>query len=217
MQKKLHPWHSPLPIWYDHGVTSPVAPRLRVFFSHSSQDADWVERVGTHATAVGIEVYLAEHDVSPGQQLSDKVTQAIEASDAVIVLLSKNSLASIYVQQEIGVAYHAEKLVIPILMDEVLGTDLGVLNGREYVLLDPAVPHDGLNKLSFALTQLIERQREQMDADAQEHRRQQMAAETQERLQRQLAELQRRSQQDLLVVGGVLLVVGLIIMSQNGA
>lgn len=203
------------PLWDDRGVTSPVGPRLRVFFSHSSQDADWVERVGAQATAAGVEVYLAEHDVSPGQQLSQKVTDALEASDAVIVLLSKNSLASVYVQQEIGVAHHAGKLVIPILMEEVVGTDLGVLNGREYVLLDRAAPHDGLSKLSVALTQLIEQQRQQMINEAQERLRQQMAAEAEARLRQQLAEMQRRNQQDFLVVGGVLLVVGLIIMSQS--
>lgn len=196
-------------------MTITVGPRLRVFFSHSSQDADWVERVGAQATAVGVEVYLAEHDVSPGQQLSQKVTEAIEASNAVIVLLSKNSLASVYVQQEIGVAHHAEKLVIPILMEEVVGTDLGILNGREYVLLDRAAPHDGLSKLSVALTQLIEQQRQQMIGEVQERLRQQMAAEAEARLRQQLDEMQRRNQQDLLIVGGVLLVVGLIIMSQN--
>ncbi len=196
-------------------MSSSSTPRLRVFFSHSNQDAEWVHRVGAQATAAGVDVYLAEHDVSPGQQLSDKVTRAIEASDAVIVLLSKHSLTSVYVQQEIGVAHHAGKLVIPILMEEVVGNDLGVLNGREYVLLDPAAPHDGLSKLSVALTQLIEQQRRQMIEEAQERLRQQMAAEAETRLRQQLAEMQRRNQQDFLVVGGVLLVVGLIIMSQN--
>jgi hypothetical protein len=201
-------------LWYDHGVTSPSEPRLRIFFSHSNQDADWVERAGAQATAAGVEVYLAEHDVSPGQQLSQKITEAIEASDAVIVLLSKNSLASVYVHQEIGVAHHAGKLVIPILMEEVVGTDLGFLNGREYVLLDRAAPHDGLSKLSVALTQLIEQQRQMID-EAQERLRQQTAAEAEARQRQQLAEMQRRNQQDSLVVGGVLMVLGLIIMSQN--
>jgi len=195
-------------------VSSAAAHRLRVFFSHSSQDADWVQRVGAQATAAGVEVYLAEHDVSPGRQLSEKVTEAIESSDAVIVLLSKNSLASIYVQQEIGVAHHAGKLVIPILMGEVVGTDLGILNGREYILLDPAMPHDGLSRLSSALTQLIERQRQQLEAEALDRLRQQW--EAQERLRGQLAEGRQRSQQqDLVVAGAVLIVVGLIIISQG--
>ena len=198
----------------DCGVSTSAAPQLRVFFSHSSQDADWVQRVGAQATAAGVEVYLAEHDVSPGQQLGEKVTEAIESSDTVIVLLSKNSLASIYVQQEIGVAHHAGKLVIPILMGEVIGTNLGILNGREYILLDPAVPHDGLSRLSAALTQLIDRQRQQVEAEALDRIRQQR--EAQERLRHQLTEARQRSQQqDLMVAGAVLLVVGLIIMSQG--
>ena len=193
-----------------------VAAGLRVFFSHSNRDADWVHRVAAQATAAGVEVYLAEHDISPGQHLSDKVTTAIETSDAVIVLLPKHSLASVYVQQEIGVAHHAGKLVIPILMGEVVGTDLGILNDREYILLDTAMPHDGLSRLSAALTQLIERQRLQMETEIREQQRRQLEDEAQELLRR-LAEAQRRSQQqDLLVAGAVLIVVGLIIMSQSG-
>lgn len=192
------------------------APPLRIFFSHSSRDSDWVQRVAAQATAAGVDVYLAEHDVSPGQQLSEKVTRAIEECDAVIVLLSKNSLASIYVQQEIGVAHHARKLVIPILMDDAVGTDLGILNGREYIPLDPAAPHEALSRLSLTLITLIERQRHQMEDEAQQRHQREREVEAQERLRRQLAEVQRRSQQDLLVAGGVLLLVGLIIMSQNG-
>ena len=193
-----------------------ITPGFKVFFSHSNQDTEWVQRVAAQATAAGVGVYLAEHDVSPGQHLSDKVSGAIEASDAVIVLLSKNSLGSLYVQQEIGVAHHAKKLVIPILMGEVAGTDLGILNDREYILLDPAVPHDGLSRLSVALTSLIEQQRRQQDAEAEAQRRQVRQAEAHERLQRQLTEIERKHQQDLLVAGGVLILVGLIIMSQGG-
>jgi hypothetical protein len=34
-----------------------------------------------------MEVYLAEHDVQPGESLAEKVRKAIRRSDAVVVLL----------------------------------------------------------------------------------------------------------------------------------
>lgn len=137
--------------------------RVRVFFSHSNKDAEWVERVAAQAQAAGVDVYLAEHESGAGQLLSDKITAAIEGCDALIVLLSPNSLTSVFVQQEIGVAHHAGKLVIPILMEGVADADLGILTGLEYILLDPEQPQDALLRLSSTLTRLIDRQRDKLE------------------------------------------------------
>lgn len=175
-------------------------PLLRVFFSHSSRDVEWVTRVAAQATAAGVKVYLAEHDVSPGRRLSEKITNQIENCDAMIVLLSENSLTSVYVQQEIGLAKHAGKLVIPILMDGVAGADLGMLNDHEYISLDPSFPQNGLVRLSQTLSSLIDHQRQQLEANA-------LSVE---------AEMKHKQEVDLLIAGGVLLVIGLIIISQNG-
>ena len=167
------------------------ATRLSVFFSHSSRDSEWVTRVAAQATAAGVDVYLAEHDVQPGQLLSKKVTRAIEHCDALIVLLSKHSLQAVYAQHEMGVAHHAGKIVIPILMEDVANQDLGILNGVEHIRLDPSDTHEGLGRLSAALAQLIDHQRQQFEAKAKQDR-------------------------DMLIAGVVLLVVGLIIISQSG-
>jgi hypothetical protein len=166
-----------------------------VFFSHSSADREWVQHLAHQARASGVKVYLAEHDVKPGERLSDKVVNAIETSNAMVVLLSRNSLQSVYVQQEIGVAHHAGKVVIPILMDDAAGSDLGLLNDREYIRLDPSAPGDALARLSTALGRLLEHQQAQ--------------------LAKELAAKQSRDEA-LIVAGGVLLILGLVIISQGG-
>ncbi|HEX6394679.1 MAG TPA: TIR domain-containing protein [Acidimicrobiales bacterium] len=197
-----------------------TGPGLRVFFSHSSRDAEWVKRVAAQAVAAGVEVYLAEHDVQAGRHLSDKIRAEIRASDAMIVLLSPNSLESVIVQQEIGVAHQAEMLVIPILMEEVASKDLGLLNGREYVLLNPADPHEGLARISVALIRLIDKQREQLQAEdiARLERERQQQAEALAKAYAQMEAQQRKTQQDMLVAGAVLLVIGLIIIAgQSGS
>ena|GEM_PF-4989274 len=141
-----------------------------------------------------MDVYLAEHDIKPVERLRDKVTNAIEISNAMVVLLSKSSLQSVYVQQEIGVAHHAGKVVIPILMDEAAGSDLGLLNDIEYIRLDPHAPGDALIRLSTALGKLVEHQRAQ--------------------LAKELAVRQSRDEA-LIVTGAILLVLGLVIMSHG--
>ena len=108
-----------------------------VFLSHSIKDAAWASWVKSRANDVGIEVYLFEHDPQPGNYIAEKVQQAIRASDAVMVLLTKHSEASSYVQQEIGFAQAALKPVVPLVWPGVQGKSLAMLEGKEYVPFDP--------------------------------------------------------------------------------
>ena len=56
------------------------------------------------AKAMGVDVYVAEHDVRPGESLATKVKELIQVSDAMVVLLTPHGLSAPYVQQEIGFA-----------------------------------------------------------------------------------------------------------------
>lgn len=130
----------------------------KVFLSHSSRDARAVLMFRDQAVAVGMDVYLAEHDVQPGESLADKVRDAIRRSDAVVVLLTKSGAASAYVQQEIGVAVDAGKPVIPIVETGV--SSLAMLEGREYISFDPKHPEGAIRDLTRVLTALAERIRQ---------------------------------------------------------
>ena len=116
----------------------------RIFVSHSAADAEWAKWVHREAGRVGIEVYLFEHDTRPGTLLSDKIQQAIRLCDALVVLLTPSSEASPYVQQEIGFAQAAQKPVIPLVWPKVSPRSLAMLQGKEYVLIDPAKAAEAL-------------------------------------------------------------------------
>jgi hypothetical protein len=73
-----------------------------VFLSHSGKDVQWAGWVKREAAIVGIDVYLFEHDSQPGRYIAEKVQQAIRFCDAVMVLFTRHSEVSPYVQQEIG-------------------------------------------------------------------------------------------------------------------
>ena len=119
----------------------------KVFLSHNTNDAAWVRWIAQNATSYGIEVYLYEHDLKPGEPLAAKVQQAINSSDAVVVLLSANSQFSPYVQQEIGLARGVGKQIIPLVQPGVEQRSLAMLQGVEYIPFDLGNPQPGLAAL----------------------------------------------------------------------
>jgi hypothetical protein len=103
----------------------------RVFISHATEDGDMVAELEGVLERHGVSCYVATKDVRPGEPLTTKVKNAIETSDALVVLLTKNSIASPWVQQEIG---HAEGKM-PIIPLKVTGVrPPAMLEGRECIL-----------------------------------------------------------------------------------
>lgn len=88
---------------------------IQIFLSHNKRDRKWGEWLLRSAEAHGIKPYLAEHDVKPGGVLASKIEKAIDDSAAVVVLITDNSVNSAYVQQEVGYARKAKKLIIPVV------------------------------------------------------------------------------------------------------
>ncbi len=105
-----------------------------VFFSHASADYEWCDRLANDARAAGLEPYMAEHDRQPGKPVVAKVKAAIERSDLVVVLLTHNS--SSFVDQEVGFATHADKLILPLVQRGLPPERLAMLLGLEYIEFD---------------------------------------------------------------------------------
>lgn len=127
---------------------------FRAFLSHSGGDRNLATALKTRLEAVGVELYLAEHDLQPGRLLSTKVQQAIERSHCVVVLLTPAAADSAFVQQEIGYAIKCERPVIRLVDPSVPHTKLGMLEGREYIRLDPKNPEAAINDAEAYLTKL---------------------------------------------------------------
>lgn len=105
-----------------------------VFFSHASADYEWCDRLADDARAAGLDPYMAEHDRQPGTSVVAKVKAAVERSDLVVVLLTHNS--SSFVDQEIGFATHADKLILPLVQRGLPPERLAMLLGLEYIEFD---------------------------------------------------------------------------------
>ncbi len=87
-------------------MTDTSSPRsLRVFLCHASGDKPAVRELYQRLRADGIDAWLDEENLLPGQDWQLEIPKAVRESDAVIVCLSKGSINKAgYVQKEIKFA-----------------------------------------------------------------------------------------------------------------
>lgn len=137
---------------------------VKIFLSHSIRDREWCEWLKASAQEMGIAAYLAEHHPAPGRNLADKIKKAIDASEAIVVLITDNSVDAPYVNQEIGYALKADKLIIPLVQPGIPLEKLAMLQGVEFIPFDFESPHEGHAQLRLALQRLVHRQRLQKAA-----------------------------------------------------
>lgn len=106
---------------------------FQVFVSHDGDDEQLARRIETQADSVGVDVWLFEDDKELGTPIRKKVQDAIEESDAFVVLLTENGSMSAYVHQEIGYAEGTDTPVLPMVHSGVDSDQLAMLRGREQV------------------------------------------------------------------------------------
>jgi hypothetical protein len=138
---------------------------IELFISHSSRDQGLLELVKKRIESFGFRAYLAEYDIAGiGHELSPKMQEAIKASAAVVVVLTKNAASSPIVREEIGFAHGLDKLVVPLVTPSVAQSPaaLGMLNGREYILFDIDDPQDSLIKLTDWVNMFASQKQEEL-------------------------------------------------------
>jgi uncharacterized protein YegL len=103
-----------------------IKKRLRVFLCHASGDKPAVRLLYGKLKSEGIEPWLDEEDLIPGQDWQLEIPKAVRAADAVIVCLSKASVNKRgYIQKEIAYALDAASeqpegniFLIPLKLEE---------------------------------------------------------------------------------------------------
>ena len=118
----------------------------RVFISHSTQDQGLVITLASLLTSFGVEVFVAEWYLTPGEPLDGKVFVQIEEADYMVVLLTRNGDKVKLVHQEVGYALKDNKPLIPVMEKGVEPKDLASLQGKEYIEYDPFQPQQVLIK-----------------------------------------------------------------------
>ena len=95
----------------------------RVFICHASEDkARFVTGLAEKLSERGIDVWIDQWELYPGDSLVDKVfDEGIKTADAVIIVLSKNSVDKPWVHEELNAAFinriEEKTKLIPIIID----------------------------------------------------------------------------------------------------
>lgn len=139
----------------------------KIFLSHASADRPLAEALHDYCQTLGsLEIYMYEHDVQPGQHVWKKLETALRESEAVIILYTPHSVASKAVQQEIGLAEGAQKLLIPLMQKGTDTSNLCVLEGREWLPFDPEDPEHGFDHVKEYFQHLSDQQGKRMQLQA---------------------------------------------------
>jgi hypothetical protein len=77
---------------------------MKVFLSYAHADRTLAQKVALGLKREGFDVWENLIDIFPGENWADKIAQALRESEAMVVLLTPNSLSSPYVNSEISYA-----------------------------------------------------------------------------------------------------------------
>ena len=108
-------------------ANQPGAPPLRVFLCHASEDKAAVRKLRRKLQQSGIDPWMDENKLLPGQQWQDEITRALRTCDAVLVCISRGSLTKEgFLQREIRIILEIadEKpdpviFLIPVLLEKL--------------------------------------------------------------------------------------------------
>lgn len=94
-----------------------------LFLSHSSRDKTFVQKLAEDLESAGHRVWLDEVEIRVGQSIIQKIEEGIDKTEAVVLVLSKNSVASEWVTREWHAKFFEEVsrrkvLVLPIVKDD---------------------------------------------------------------------------------------------------
>lgn len=95
------------------------------FISYSSKDQKFAERLYTDLQSKGVRCWLASEDLKWGERIRVGIDQAIRMHDKLLLVLSRHSVASDWVEQEVETALERERrekctVLFPIRLDDAV-------------------------------------------------------------------------------------------------
>ncbi len=92
--------------------------KKKVFISYSSKDNVYAESMVSILKELGVSHWKAPEMIPAGSNYAKEIPKAIRESDFFLLLISKHSQESIWVEKELDTAINHRKKIIPIRVDE---------------------------------------------------------------------------------------------------
>ena len=99
------------------------------FLSYSSKDQIFASKLFKSLKKAGVRVWFAPHDMKIGQKIRQTIDKSIKYHDKLLLVLSKDSIGSQWVEKEVETAFEEERnrkktVLFPIRLDSfVMGTN----------------------------------------------------------------------------------------------
>src|SRR5262245_3342339 len=120
-----------------HHQRNDDAKRTRVFISYSRTDRDFAETLRDRLVSDGIDAFLDVHNIVKGEPWRERLQNLIFAADAVLFLISPDSVASEVCDWEVNEAERLAKRVLPTVCRPTKDEDIpGRLKRLNYAFLD---------------------------------------------------------------------------------
>jgi len=87
---------------------------IRIFVAHSSKDSGVSKRITESLKQRGLEVWYDEWEIKVGDSITQKISDGLEQGDFLVVVLSRNSVVSRWVQKELSAALQMGMFVLPV-------------------------------------------------------------------------------------------------------
>ena len=129
-----------------------VMAQFNVFLSYSESDLALIERIKNILNRIQISVYSYTHYPEYGEYIPEIIKKNIRDSEYFVVLLTQAGIESQWVNQEIGMAFELNMLIIPIIQIEVKSK--GFVELRQHINYSPHNPEDAIRDLIYRLRYL---------------------------------------------------------------
>jgi len=92
-------------------------PTDTVFFSYSHRNTDFALNLANKLRSAGADIWIDRLDIETGSRWDNSIEEALENSNTFLIIISKDSMASENVLDEVSYAIEENKQIVPVLME----------------------------------------------------------------------------------------------------
>jgi hypothetical protein len=105
------------------------------FVSYSSKDGPFATELHAQLQAKGVRCWKDSEDLKIGDKFQEEIENAIRLHDKLLVVLSENSVGSMWVEREVQAAFEKEQrqgsiVLFPVRLDEAVMNSPRAWGGR---------------------------------------------------------------------------------------
>jgi len=131
--------------------------RSKLFFSYSFADKEIVDRVYRFLSSKGFEIWFDSDSLNISDNFStviENVIKDVGKKGIILVFLSKNSINSKWMWEEVNLAIELNAFILPIIIDEIDVSQIKILQNRAFLDLTKGNFKKNMQKLLLIIKNL---------------------------------------------------------------